>query len=87
MATVILVLLIVTTRLTDLRFFKYLTGETRIAAAYLLDLLDMFSGCDCWRVVNALGKSAWRKKDNVEYASKNKPYTSGHSRTQSGTYH
>ena len=60
MATVILVLLIVTTRLTDLRFFKYLTGETRIAAAYLLDLLDMFGGRNCRSVVDALGCSAWR---------------------------
>ena len=66
MATVILVLLIVTTRLTDLRFFKYLTGETRIAAAYLLDLLDMFSGCNCRHVINALGKPAWCKKDDAE---------------------
>lgn len=74
-ATVIQVLHIVTTRPTDLRFFKYLTGENRIAAAYLLDLLDMFSGCNGRRVIDPLGKSAWREENDAECAVKSEPYT------------
>ena len=56
--------------------FQVLNWRNRIAAAYLLDLLDMFSGCNCRRVISALGKSAWREKNDAEYATKSEPYTS-----------
>ena len=75
-ATVNKVLFIVTTRPTDLRFIKYLAGETRIAAAYLLNLLDMFSGCNCRRVIDPLGKSAWCEENDAEYGTKSEPHTS-----------
>ena len=85
-ATVNQVLFIVTTRPTDLRFFKYLTGETRVAAAYLLDLLDMFSGCNCRRVINPLGKSAWREENDAEYGTKSESHTSNNPGTNPIAY-